>query len=130
MKKENEITAHNIRFLRKRERLAQWELGEKYGSDQKKISFYETGKYAPATDFLINLSKATGIDPDILRTVKLKTNGEGKIINLPDKQKELQALRKELNDSVADFKQSIELFFKRIIAINSRLDTIEKKVKK
>lgn len=130
MKPENEISAHNIRLLRQMEGLTQADFGKKYQINKKSIWAYEKGNAKPKPQFLLELSRGVGIAPDILITVKLKTDRTGKIINLPSKELQVQKIRAELKSLVDSYKNATEQFFKGILKINERLDMIEKQVKK
>lgn len=56
----------NLRLLRKQENLKQSELAEKLSTTQRKISYWENGKYMPSTDDLIVISDFFGISVDEL----------------------------------------------------------------
>lgn len=49
-------TGEFLRKLRKEQNLTQEQLGEKIGVDNKTVSRYETGKYVPPVDILLQLS--------------------------------------------------------------------------
>lgn len=131
MTPQNAITAHNIKLLRLNEGLTQKEFGKKYDSNQKNVWAYEKGTNKPKGQVLLNISKGTGIPPEILLTVKLKKDRvTGAIINLPSKEKQVQQMRTELKTLIAEFEKAQKTFFKGLIKMTERLDIIEKQLKK
>lgn len=129
MKQNNEIIASNVKLLREIDRTTQEEFGRKYGSDQKSIWVYENGAHRPKPEFLLRLSRGVGISPEILLSVKLKKNAHGEIINLPQRERELQEIRKEIKKAFAKFRVCLEQFEQELQFINERVDEIEKQIK-
>jgi transcriptional regulator with XRE-family HTH domain len=128
-KDENEIIAHNIRLLRKKDDLTQKDFGNKYKVNQRSIDVYESAYIKPKPDFLLALSKGSGLSPEVLLNVKLKmTNGV--FTNIPSQQKEFQKVRQELNAITKGFQNDINGFFKKLHLLNERLDKIESRLKK
>lgn len=131
MTPQNAITAHNIKFLRLKEGLTQKEFGKKYDSNQKNVWAYEKGTNKPKGQVLLNISKGTGIAPEILLTVKLrKDKVTGAIINLPSKEKQVQEMRKQLGTLMTEFEKAQKVFFKGLTKITERLDMIDKQLRK
>lgn len=58
--------AKNLRLLRKQENLKQSELAEKLSTTQRKISYWENGKYEPDINDLISLSEIFNVSIDDL----------------------------------------------------------------
>lgn len=58
--------AKNLRLLRKQENLKQSELAEKLSTTQRKISYWESGKYEPDINDLISLSEIFNVSIDDL----------------------------------------------------------------
>ena len=130
MKPGNEIIAHNIRLMRKLEGGSQDDFAKKYGAKQKTIWAYENGDFKPKIGFLQNLSKGTGISPETLLSIKLKIDRSGNIINLPDKEQQIKALREDLRKTMDQFRAALEMFFTNIESINDRLNKMEMNNKK
>lgn len=129
MKPDNEIIAHNIRLLRELHGGTQQDFGQQYGSDQKSIWVYESGAHRPKPEFLLKLSRGVGISPEILLSLKLKKNAQGEIVNLPQREKELQEIRKEIKKAFAKFRLCVEQFEQELQLINERVDELEKQIK-
>ena len=56
----------NLRLLRQQENLKQSELAEKLSTTQRKISYWENGKYEPDMSDLISLSEIFNVSIDDL----------------------------------------------------------------
>jgi transcriptional regulator with XRE-family HTH domain len=121
-----EIISHNIKLLREIDGTTQGEFGEKYGSNQKSIWAYEKGNVAPKSKFILALSKGVGISEDVLLTVKLKRDRTGNITNIPKADSEILRIRNELQSMINDYKKATDTFFSSLIALNKRLDKLER----
>lgn len=129
-KPENEIIAHNIRLLRSNDNLTQKDFGDRYNVGQRSIDVYESAYIKPKPDFLLALSKGSGLSPEVLLNVKLKMSRDGRFTNIPSQQKEFQKVRQELNSITKGFQDDINSFFKKLQLLNERLDKIESRLKK
>lgn len=127
MKEGNEILAHNIRLLRGDE--TQAGFGERFGSNQKAIWAYEQGNSRPKPEVLLNLSRGFGISPEVLLNTRLKMDNSGKITNLPKQDKQVQALRRELDALTDAFEDSVQAFLAGIRSLHQRIDALEKQGK-
>lgn len=131
MKPENKILAHNIKLLRKIHGGTQNDFANEYETNQKNINAYENGYQKPKSEFLLKVSKKTGIGAEILLSTKLVVDrSSGKIINLPNKEQQIQEMRSQLKKMIKDFEVAQKAFFSGLYKLTERLDAIEKQVKK
>lgn len=115
-----------MKVLREREGLTQDDFAKKYGSNVKSYWGYENKVAVPKAKFLLNLSRGIGVSPDILLSIKLKTDKSGKITNIPSRDQQLIKFKKELQDITKEFEAAVSKFFKGIESINDKIDAAVK----
>ena len=62
----NQMLGQRIRYIRESKHLSQSELAELIGTNQQQVSYWETGKYSPQADFVIQLAHVLQTTPNYL----------------------------------------------------------------
>ena len=62
--------SEKIRFLRKKYKLSQAELGKKVGVSNRAVSKWENGESLPATDTLLSIATVFGVTLDFFSQVR------------------------------------------------------------
>ena len=129
MKPDYAILAHNIKLLRNKNNLTQAEFAKLHKISPKTFGNYETGLALPKAAFLLSVSRAEGIEPEFITGTKIKMDRNGKITNIPSRDKELQSIKDELHKLTATFQTHYEQFVSGLNTINTRLNRLEKQRK-
>jgi transcriptional regulator with XRE-family HTH domain len=91
--------AQRLKYLRKKHKLTQQQLGEKIGVSQRIVGYYETGDRFPNQETLLNISNFFGVSVDYLLNDDISQT-----VSRPTKEEVFESENLDLNLSEVKYK--------------------------